>query len=254
MKHTITEIKEKCLEILKDFKGAIEIKDFKKFLLLNFATHSSGPMGMMSMLGLGQPSSLLLSYDPLRNLYFHKILGGNQEQSQVYLYIKRDPIMDDFITKEPINTLKRYLSSKEMELLGIGTKRKKMIHVTASDFQLLESMKNGNGKKMELGVDLVFKDLKSFVAGYDSRSRIFLMEGDDGDLLFDINFSPLTKKEATNLITFDAYLDETKEIATHSYIIMDKDSQITYSDEIKDTKVQNKLYSLIVPVASLDIP
>ncbi|MHA1792849.1 MAG: hypothetical protein ACTSVI_09410 [Promethearchaeota archaeon] len=250
----IQEIKNISLEILKNFKGALEIDDFHKFLLLNFSSVASSPQGMLAMLGINQGSNLVLSYDPMRKLYFYKILGGNQEQNQIFLYTKREPITDKFITKEPQNLLGDSLSPREIELLHIGTKKKKLIHVNATDFQLIESIKTGNGKKLKLDVDLVFKDLEGFIAGYEPRSRVFIMRGEKGDVLFDVNFSPLTKKEDVNLLTFDVYLDESKEIANYNYISMNMEGKISFIDEIKDSRIQNTLYCLVVPVKSFDIP
>ena len=71
------------------------------------------------------------------------------EQNQLYIYSQRDPISDNFLEKEPQVLLKEHLSQKEIELLGIGTKKKKLLHVSATDFQLLESIKNGNGKEIK---------------------------------------------------------------------------------------------------------
>ncbi|MFX0102008.1 MAG: hypothetical protein ACFFCS_20755 [Candidatus Hodarchaeota archaeon] len=251
----IEKIKDKCLDVLKDFKGAIEIDDFHRFLLLTFSSHTSGPMGMMGMLGLGPgTTSLTLSYDPMRKLYFFKVLGGNQEQSQIFLYSKRDAITDDFFSNEPATLLKDYLSTKEIELLGIGTKKKKLMHVEATDFQLLGTMADTSGKKLKLDIDLVFSDLKAFIAGYDEKSRVFLMEAEDGDVLFSVNFSPLLKKDDVNLITFDVYLDEKKEIRDYTYICMDQKANLSFSNEVKEKGIQNTLYCLIVPVKSFEIP
>jgi hypothetical protein len=256
--HKIEELKTKSLALLKDFKGALEIPDFKKFLLVNFSSHTSGPAGIMSMLGMGESTGLTLSYDPMRQLYFNKVLGATPELSQLFLYSKHEPIMKekdkDFFTKDPVAVLKDYLTPKEMELLGVGAKRKKLVHVKASEFQLLESMHGAPGKGVQLAIDTVYSNLESFIAGYEPRSRVFLMKGKDGDLLFDVNFTPLTKKDGINLVTFDVYLDETKEIGKHAYIAMDQDSKIKYVDEIKDTNVQNMLYCLVVPVASFNVP
>jgi hypothetical protein len=256
--HKIEELKVKALSLLKEFKGALEIPDFKKFLLVNFSSHSSGPAGLMSMFGMGESTSLTLSYDPMRKLYFHKVLGATPELSQLFLYSKHDPIMKekdrDFFTKDPVAVLKDLLTPKELELLGIGTKRKKLVHVKAAEFQLLESMRGTSGKTIQLGIDTVYSNLESFIAGYEPRSRVFFLKGVDGDLLFDVNFTPLTKKDGINLVTFDVYLDETNEIGKHAYIAMDQDSKIKFVDEIKDTNVQNTLYCLVVPVASFTVP
>jgi len=51
--------------------------------------------------------------------------------------------MDEFFSKDPAPVLKKYISTKEMDLLGIGTKKKQMAHVHVTDFMLLDSMKNG---------------------------------------------------------------------------------------------------------------
>ncbi len=250
--------KQKALSLLKDFKGALELPDFKKFLLVNFSSHSSGPAGLMSMFGMGEPTGLTLSYDPMRKLYFYKMLGATPELSQLFLYSKHEPIMKekggDFFTKDPVAVLKDYLSQKEIELLGIGTKRKKLVHVKAAEFQLLDSMHGTMGASLQLGIDTVYANLESFIAGYEPRSRVFLIKGVDGDLLFDVNFTPLTKKDGVNLVTFDVYIDETKEIGKHAYIAMDQDTKIKFVDEIKDTNVQNTLYCLVVPVASFAVP
>ncbi|NMC08557.1 MAG: hypothetical protein GYA24_25330 [Candidatus Lokiarchaeota archaeon] len=252
-------LKAKALALLKDFKGALEIPDFKKFLLVNFSSHAaSGPAGFMSMLGMGESTGLTLSYDPMRNLYYHKVLGATPELSQLFLYSKHEPIMKekdkDFFTKDPVAVLKEYLTPKELELLGIGTKRKKLVHVKAAEFQLLDSMHGNGSKEIQLGIDMVYANLESFIAGYEPRSRVFFLKGVDGDLLFDVNFTPLTKKDGVNLVTFDVYLDETNEIGKHAYIAMDQDSKIKFIDEIKDTNVQNTLYCLVVPVASFTVP
>jgi len=252
--HKIQELKQKSLELLKNFKGALEIADFKKFLLVNFSSHTSGPAGMLSMLGMGESTALTLSYDPMRKLYFHKILGANQDLSQLFLYTKREPIMKEFFSKDPVSILKDFLTPKELELLGIGAKRKKMVHVAASEFQMLESMRGTQQKTIQLDVDMVYDNLESFIAGYDARSRVFLIKGTGGDLLFDVNFTPLAKKDDVNLVTFDVYLDESKEIGKHAYIMMDQDSKIKFIDEVKDTNVQNMLYCLVVPVASFNVP
>ncbi|MEX2684121.1 MAG: hypothetical protein Q6373_021305 [Candidatus Sigynarchaeota archaeon] len=254
----IAELKDKALHILKDFRGALQIADFKKFLLVNFSSHSAGPAGLLSMFGMGESTGLTLSYDPARKLYFHKVLGATPELSQLFLYSKRQPIMaekgKDFFTKDPVSVLKDFLSPKEIELLGIGTKRKKLVHVQASEFQLLESMHGSDGKTLQLGIDTVYHNLESFIAGYEPRSRVFYLKGDDADLLFDVNFTPLTKKDGVNLVTFDVYIDDTGEIGKHAYIAMDQDSKIKFVDEIKDTNVQNILYCLVVPVASFAVP
>ena len=254
----IAELKAKALLTLKDFRGALEIADFSRFLLVNFSSHSAGPAGLLSMFGMGESTGLTLSYDPMRKLYFHKVLGATPELSQLFLYSRHPPIMKDkdkdFFTKDPVHVLKEFLSQKELELLGIGTKRKKLVHVKASEFQLLESMQGSDGKALQLGIDTVYSNLESFVAGYEPRSHVFCLKGTGGDLLFDVNFTPLTKKDGVNLVTFDVYVDETSEIGKHAYIAMDQDSRIKLVDEIKDTNVQNMLYCLIVPVASFAVP
>lgn len=247
------DAKQLAIAMLGGFKGAIEVADFKRFLLLSFSS-SGGPASMLSMLGMGERSSLSLSYDPLRRFYFHKILGGNQEMSTVLLYHARDPVMQDFLSNEPASIMKPFMSPAEMELLGVGTKKKKLVQVNASDFQLIEGMHTSNGKTLRLEIDMVFADLEGFVAGFDTRSRAFLVQGEQADLLFDVNFTPLTRKDDTNLITFDVYIDESKEIRNHAYIAMDQKAKLTFVDEIKDTNVQNILYCLIVPVKSFAVP
>jgi hypothetical protein len=255
MTPAIDEIKDKALSILSNFKGALEISDFKRFLLLNLSSSGGGGPagGVMSMLGMGERNALNLSYDSFRGLYFDKLLAGNQEMSQIFIYTRKEPIMDTFFTNDPTSVLKEYLTQKELELLGIGSKKKKMAHVAATEFQIVDTIKNGN--QLELQIELVFQDLESFVAGYDARSRVFLVEGEDGDLLFDVNFSPLVKKEHTNVVSFDVYIDETKEIREYMYITMDQNAKIKFVNEIKDTaNIQNMLYCLVVPVSSFDLP
>ncbi|MBD3186132.1 hypothetical protein GF325_04830, partial [Candidatus Bathyarchaeota archaeon] len=173
MTNNLEAVKEKSLELLKDFKGVIELGDFSRFLLLNFGGNAQGPPKMLAALGIGAHSSLTLSYDPLRGIYFNKILGGNQEQGQVFIHINKSPITDKFLNKNPVKILSSNLSNNEIEAMGIGTKRKKLVHVLASDFQLLESLEQPNGKKIKLAIDLVFSNLKGFIAGYDMRSRVF---------------------------------------------------------------------------------
>ncbi len=247
-------IKELAIGILKEYKGAMEVADFKRFLLLNFASGGMGGNNMLAMLGMGERSALSISYDPLRKLYFHRILGGNQELSSIYVYNKHSIITEKFITDEPASLLKDYLSSTEVELLGVGTKKKRLVQVRATDFQQLESIQGSNGKELKVGIDLVYENLESFIAGYEPRSRIFLFSSSKGDLLFDVNFTPLPQKESSNLITFDVYLDQTREIAKHSYVSMEKDGTIKLVDDVKAAQLSSTMYCLVVPVTSFNVP
>ncbi|MHA1372109.1 MAG: hypothetical protein ACTSWN_00455 [Promethearchaeota archaeon] len=248
----LRKIREIALADLKDFKGAIEIADFERFLLLNFASHSTGPAGIMSILGIGERSGVTISYDPMRELYFYKILGGNQEMNQIYIYCKHEPVINSFFTKDPVGILKKYIPMKELELLGIGTKKKKMIQIRATDFMLLNNIKNG--KKIKLEIDLVYIDLQSFIIGYEEKSRIFLVERDDYNLAFNVNFSPLLKIEDSNLMTIDLYFDKDKELSGHKYVSIDKDSKIKFTDEVDEKNIQQAIYCLVVPVKSFELP
>nr|MDO8116720.1 hypothetical protein [Candidatus Sigynarchaeota archaeon] len=162
-------VKELALDVLKNYRGAMEVSDFKRFLLLNFSSGGMAGNNMLAMLGMGERTALSLSYDPLRKLYFHRALGGNQEISSIFVYNKCQPITDQFITNDPSTLLKDFLSSTEIELLGVGTKKKKLVQVHATDFEQLESIQEPNGKAFKIGIDLVYANLESFVAGYEPR-------------------------------------------------------------------------------------
>ncbi|MHA1681852.1 MAG: hypothetical protein ACTSUE_12650 [Promethearchaeota archaeon] len=251
----IEEIKNKGLELLKDFKGCVEIDDFQRFLMMNFAGGMQGPANMLSMLGMADKPGLSLNFDPMRNLYFHMMLGGNQEHGLVFIYCRKEAITEKYIEKDLQDFFKDTFTSNEMELLGIGIKKKKLVHVRATDFQVLEKIKNPNGKKVELGIDLVYSDLEGFMSGHDLKANVFLLEADEGDLVFDITFKPFIKRDDVNLLSFDIYFDEEKRLRGKKYVQINmEDASLEFTDEIKSLRAMKQVYCNIIPVKSFNVP
>jgi len=250
------QIKDLILKIQKyfeDFTNYVELNDFRSFLL--FTLTSQIPSNVLAQIGLGGNKTIInIPYNPIFNIYFQKIslfsLGS------LLVYIKSDPIKEDFIVDKDDPVFKNYLNPNEISLAFRG--KEKFLLPKVIDCSTIEI--DGESTKLIVKVDDLYHSLEGFVT-ISEPNIIFVLDGKDSepDLLFAFNIMPqFTGKTNKNILKIDAYLDKDHKTRDMIYLKKEKeDFKLSYLKDLKEMshgELYKSDFSLILHVKSLNKP
>ena len=106
------------VDSLQNFKNYVEVDDFRKFLLLVLNLESGGPEAVLRQLGMASRDKITLPFDPLRKIYFTKIVSGlSMMRNQLVIYHKSEKISESFVNKPESDLFQQTLSEFELKNL-----------------------------------------------------------------------------------------------------------------------------------------
>ena len=252
MSNQLKEIILKVQEYFSDFTSFIELKDFRSFLLFTLTSQGSNVLAQM---GLGGNKEIInLPYNPLFNIYFQKI--NLFSAGSLIVYVRSEPVKDDFIVDKNDPIFKNYLNPNELSLAFRG--KEKFIFPKVSDCSTFEIV--GDSMKLTVRIDDIYHSLESFIAISDPNI-IFVIDSNtsEPDLLFAFNIMPqFPSKSNKNILKIDAYLDYDHKTKDVNYLKREKkDFKLTYLKDLKEMshgELYKSSFSLVSHIKSLNKP
>ena len=239
-------------EYLKDFTNFIELENFRSFLL--FTLTSQVPSNILAQIGLGGPKEIInLPYNPIFKIYYQKI--NLISAGALIIYVKTDPISNNFIVEKDDSIIKKYLNPNEVSLAFRG--KEKFLLPKISD---CSSFNDDRKNKINIKIDDLFYSLESFLA-VSEPNLLFVInakKNSDPDLIFTFNMIPeFPGKLDQKVLKVDVYLDYIHETRDITYLKREEDYKITYLKDIKEVShadLYKSSFSLILHVKSLNEP
>ena len=239
-------------EYLKDFTNFIELENFRSFLL--FTLTSQVPSNILAQIGLGGPKEIInLPYNPIFKIYYQKI--NLISAGALIIYVKTDPISNNFIVEKDDSIIKKYLNPNEVSLAFRG--KEKFLLPKISD---CSSFNDDRKNKINIKIDDLFYSLESFLA-VSEPNLLFVINAknnSDPDLIFTFNMMPeFPGKLDQKVLKVDVYLDYIHETRDITYLKREGDYKITYLKDIKEVShadLYKSSFSLILHVKSLNEP
>jgi len=249
------ELKEK-IELVhgyfKDFTNYIELNDFRSFLL--FTLTSQIPSNILAQLGMGGSKDIInLPYDPFVKIYYQKI--NLLSSGSLVIYVKIDPLTDEFLLEKDNPIFKDYLNPNEISLAFRG--KEKFLFPKVSDCSSIDLEENF---KLNVKVDDLFHSLESFLA-ITEPNILFVIDGEQTskhDLIFAFNIMPeIPGKLNKNILKVDIYLDSEHKTKGMNYLKREEDYSLTFLKDIKEishAELYKSAFSLIIHIKSLKKP
>ncbi|MFX1322740.1 MAG: hypothetical protein ACFFAQ_13975 [Promethearchaeota archaeon] len=239
-------------EYLKDFTNFIELENFRSFLL--FTLTSQVPSNILAQIGLGGPKEIInLPYNPIFKIYYQKI--NLISAGALIIYVKTDPISNNFIVEKDDSIIKKYLNPNEVSLAFRG--KEKFLLPKISD---CSAFNDDRKNKINIKIDDLFHSLESFLA-VSEPNLLFVINAknnSDPDLIFTFNMMPeFPGKLDQKVLKVDVYLDYIHETRDITYLKREEDYKITYLKDIKEVShadLYKSSFSLILHVKSLNEP
>ncbi|MBY8983206.1 MAG: hypothetical protein KGD57_09670 [Candidatus Lokiarchaeota archaeon] len=239
---------EKYFETFSTF---IELDNFRDFLL--FTLNSQVSSNILAQLGIGGSKEIInLPYNPLFNIYYQKI--SLISAGSLIIYVKSDPISDDFIIEKDNSLFKDFLRPNEIDLAFRG--KEKFLMPKISDCTSFENENN----KLTLKIDDLYHDLESFIAVAEPNI-LFVLDAatkSDPDLLFAFNLMPeMPGKSDKNILKIDMYLDSEHKTKDITYLKREEEFNLIFLNNIKDishTEIFKSTFSLILHIKSFESP
>ena len=243
------ELQEKLAIVESYFKGFsnhIELDSFRSFLL--FTLTSQAPTNIMAQLGMGGSKDVInLPYNPYYKIYYQKI--NLFSVGSLIIYLKADPLSEDFILEKDNPIFKEYLNTNEMDLAFRG--KEKFLLPKISDVSAIDN------PEIKIKVDDLHHSLESFMA-ISEPNILFVIDAkndSDPDLLFAFNMMPempsLKNKDTLKIDVFLDYEHKTKEM---TYLQREEDYKLVYMDDIKEISqadLYKSAFSFILNIKSL---
>ncbi|MHA2390589.1 MAG: hypothetical protein ACXAEX_01365 [Promethearchaeota archaeon] len=236
----------------ENFSNYIELPDFRSFLL--FTLTSQVPTNLLAQFGLGGSKEVIsLPYNPLLKIYYQKI--NLISAGSLIIYVKSDPISDEFVLAKDNPIIKNFLNPEEMSLAFRG--KEKFLLPMITDCSTCDAENNSN---ISIKIDDLFHSIKSFLAVAEPNIlfSIDAQQDTEPDLLFTFNMMPeMPSKLDQKVLKIDAFLDETHATKDITYIKREEDYKIDYLTEIKKVghaEIYKSAYSLIMHIKSLSEP
>lgn len=249
------EIKERITQVneyFKDFSSFMELEDFRAFLL--FTLISQVPTNVLAQLGIGGAKDVIsLPYNPILKIYYQKI--NLIASGSLIIYVKSDPIKDEFILEKDDEIFKNYLNTNEISLAFRG--KEKFIFPKVSDCTAIGPEEDD---KLNVKVDDYFHSLESFI-GILEPNILFVLRGkseSDPDLIFTFNMMPqFPGKLKKNVFKIDVFLDKDHKTRETTYLKREEDFSLTYMKNIKEIShadLYKSAFALVIHIKSLNIP
>ncbi len=244
-----------AVERFKDFKNHFEIQDFRKFLLLILNLDAVGPEAMLQQLGMGAKKRVVLPYDPETKMYYTKVMSGLSYHNQLLIYHKSEKLSEKFVNDAESTLFTESLSAFERKNFLPG--KFKVITPEVKDYTA-EVLKGKNSSKLLItGVESLYFDLAEMIVSQQSKF-LFLMEGDDADVLFSMNISFAPNHDGDNIQMLDVFVDEEKKYRDFTFIRMKEgELEMDLLKEIKDMShgdLYKSHFTIIVPIKSFNAP
>lgn len=249
------ELKQKINKIqehFENFSNYIELHDFRSFLL--FTLTSQVPTNILAQIGLGGNKNIInIPYNPIFKMYYQKI--NLMSAGSLVIYVKTDPISDEFILVKDDPIIKNFLNPNEMSLAFRG--KEKFLLPKISDCSAIDADENSN---LTIKVDDLFHSLESFLA-VNEPNLLFVIEAKDKsepDLLFTFNFIPeIPSRLDKKVLKIDIFYDKDHKTQDKIYLKRQEDYNISYLEDIKDvshTDLYKSAFSLILHIKSFKKP
>ena len=247
------ELKQKIQNVQKkfeNFSNFIELHDFRTFLL--FTLTSQVPTNILAQIGLGGSKDVInLPYNPIFNVYYQKI--NLMSSGTMIIYVKSDPISDEFTLGKDDPIIKSFLNPNEISLAFRG--KEKFLLPKISD---CSTFNTDDDYSLTVKVDDLFHSLESFLA-VTEPNLLFILDAKDNsesDLLFTFNLMPeMPSKLNKKVLKIDIYYDTEHKTKDKTYVKRHEDYSISYLDDIIDvshTDLYKSAFSLIIHIKSFD--
>ncbi len=245
------ELKQKIEDVQKhfeNFSNFIELPDFRSFLL--FTLTSQVPTNILAQIGLGGSKEVInLPYNPISKVYYQKI--NLMSAGSLILYVKNNPISDEFTLGKDDPIIKSFLNPNEISLAFRG--KEKFILPMISD---CSTFNNDEKTSLTIKVDDLFHSLESFLA-VTEPNLLFVIEAkneSEPDLLFAFNLMPqMPSKLDQRVLKIDVYCDNEHKTKGKTYLKRQEDYSLSYLEDIKDvshTDLYKSAFSLILHIKS----
>ncbi len=239
-------------EYLKDFTNFIELENFRPFLL--FTLTSQVPSNILAQIGLGGTKEIInLPYNPIFKIYYQKI--NLISAGSLIIYVKTDPISNNFILEKDDSIIKNYLNPNEVSLAFRG--KEKFLLPKISD---CSAFNDDRKNKINIKIDDLFHSLESFLA-VSEPNLLFVIDAkniSDPDLIFTFNMMPeMPSRLDQKVLKIDVFLDKDHKTKDKTYLKREEDYTINYLQDIKEVghaDLYKSSFSLILHVKSLNEP
>ena len=159
----------KVKEYFSDFTCFFELEDFRSLLL--FTLTSQATANVLAQLGMGGNKEIInLPYDPIFKMYYQKI--NLIASGALIVYVKSDPINEEFILEKDNPIFKTFLNANEMSLAFRG--KEKFIFPKVTDCSSVAK----ESSDLSVKVDDYFHTLESFLAILEPNI-LFIMNSKD---------------------------------------------------------------------------
>jgi hypothetical protein len=236
-------------DVFKEFSNTIELEDFRSFLL--FTMNSQVPSNLLAQIGFGNSKEVInLPYNPIAKIHYQKI--NMITAGSLIVYVKCDPISDDFLLEKDNPIIKKYLNPNEMNLAFRGNE--KILIPKMSDCNLIDP-----SVKINVKIDDLYHSFQSFMA-IAQPNIIFVIEGENNnpDIIFAFNMMPqISEIKLENILKIDIYLDYEHKTSGKTYIKREEDYTIEFLEDIKEyshADLYKSAFSLILRIKSLKSP
>ena len=248
LKHKV-ELVQKHFE---NFSNFIELPDFRSFLL--FTLTSQVPSNILAQMGLGGNKEVInIPYNPILKIYYQKI--NLISAGSLIIYVKSDPISEEFILEKDNPIIKEFLNPNEMSLAFRG--KEKFLLPLISDCSTCNGESNS---KLTIKIDDLFHSLESFLAVAEPNLLFVLgaNNAQEPDLLFTFNMMPeMPSRLDQKVLKIDIFVDNEHNSKDITYIKREENFIIKYLKDIKDVghaDIYKSAYSLLLHVKSFNKP
>ncbi len=239
-------------EYLKDFTNFIELENFRSFLL--FTLTSQVPSNILAQIGLGGTKDIInLPYNPIFKIYYQKI--NLISAGALIIYVKTNPISNNFIIEKDDSIIKNYLNPNEISLAFRG--KEKFLLPKISDCSVFNDERKN---KIIIKIDDLFHSLESFLA-VSEPNLLFVIDAkndSDPDLIFTFNLMPeMSSRLDQKVLKIDVFFDKDHKTKDKTYLKREEDYTINYLQDIKEVghaELYKSSFSLILHVKSLNEP
>lgn len=236
----------------ENFKNYIELENFRDFLL--FVLNSQVSSNILQQLGIGGGKDVInLPYNPLFKIYYQKI--NLISAGSLIIYVKSEPISDEFILDKDDPIFKEYLRQNERELAFRG--KEKFLTPKITDCTFLTEI---DTNPITLKFDDLYYDLKSFMAVAEPNI-LFVRDApseSEPDLIFAFNLMPeIPGKSDEKVLKLDILFDSEHKTRNIKYIKREEDYELKYLENltsISHSDIFKSAFSLILHIKSFEKP
>ena len=249
------ELKQKVELVQKhfeNFSNFIELPDFRSFLL--FTLISQVPSNILAQMGLGGNKEVIsIPYNPILKIYYQKI--NLISAGSLIIYVKSDPISEEFILEKDNPIIKEFLNPNEMSLAFRG--KEKFLLPMISDCSTCNGESNS---KITIKIDDLFHSLESFLAVAEPNLLFVIGANNEQepDLLFAFNMMPeMPSRLDQKVLKIDIFVDNKHNSKDITYIKREENFIIKHLKDIKDVghaDIYKSAYSLLLHVKSFNKP